>query len=171
MTSSQPWRKARGLSLQQGDFLTGCLIPRFRPDLTLSESESEASQSVAVPEHDVVVISQTCDLENKKTRWVAVCATYSTDDFEQANPGFLSQGKLGQIRKGQVRALHLLPAPGGGADDWIIVDFRELFSLPFDYLCEVARSLGWRHRLTSPYREDLSHCFGDYFSKVAIPRP
>ena len=51
-----------------------------------------------------------------------------------------------------------------------IVDFRLMFTMPFDFLTQFAESQGKRLRLLSPYKEKLSHAFGHFFSRVGLPQ-
>jgi hypothetical protein len=50
-----------------------------------------------------------------------------------------------------------------------MVDFREIYSLPFDYLVSRAAQLGPRWRLRSPYLEHFSQAFARFFMRVGLP--
>jgi len=50
----------------------------------------------------------------------------------------------------------------------LIVDFRNLFVVPRNTVLEDARKNGL-FRLKPPYREYLSHSFGHYFTRIALP--
>jgi hypothetical protein len=54
-------------------------------------------------------------------------------------------------------------------DEYLVVSFRDVWTLPLSFLMKFAANLGPRLRLNNPYREHLSHEFGHYFSRVAIP--
>jgi hypothetical protein len=49
------------------------------------------------------------------------------------------------------------------------IDFREIYSLPSDYLTDHAISLGTRWRLMSPFLEHFSQAFARFFMRVGLP--
>jgi hypothetical protein len=51
-----------------------------------------------------------------------------------------------------------------------VVDFRNVFSLPFDFLKSYCAE-GERLRLLPPYREHLSQAFARFFMRVGLPVP
>ena len=51
----------------------------------------------------------------------------------------------------------------------LVVDFREIFSLPIDYLKDHAVRLGPRWRLKSPFLEHFSQAFARFFMRVGLP--
>lgn len=50
-----------------------------------------------------------------------------------------------------------------------VVDFRSVYTVPYDFLIGFAADQGKRVRLLSPYREKLSQAFGNFFSRVGLP--
>jgi hypothetical protein len=50
-----------------------------------------------------------------------------------------------------------------------VVDFREIYSLPFDYLAHRAAQLGTRWRLAPPFLEHFSQSFARFFMRVGLP--
>jgi hypothetical protein len=124
-----------------------------------------------VGQANIIVISQSCDLEQTKVRNVIVAQTYSLDEFETVNPLYEKKGKWNEVVRGRVEALHLLPPTGNSTDarSWILVDFRHIYSLPFGYVERFAEGTGDRWRLQSPYLECLSQAFGRFFMRVALP--
>jgi hypothetical protein len=75
------------------------------------------------------------------------------------------------VLKGRVEGLHLLASPVNPADNRgaLVVDFREIYSLPFDYLMGLAAQRGPRWRLRSPYLEHFSQAFARFFMRVGLP--
>jgi hypothetical protein len=67
--------------------------------------------------------------------------------------------------------VHLLPSPADAASNQtvLIAHFREIFSLPFDYLQSHAGSMGERIRLQSPYLEHFAQGFARFFMRVGLP--
>lgn len=53
----------------------------------------------------------------------------------------------------------------------LVVDFRQIFSLPVHYLKRHASSLGDRRRLKSPYLEHFSQSFARFFMRIGLPLP
>ena len=54
-------------------------------------------------------------------------------------------------------------------DDYLVVDFRSVFSVPINYLSAKAKSQEKRLRLKPPFREHLSQAFARFFMRVGLP--
>jgi hypothetical protein len=140
------------------------LVPTFGDDIA-------ATSEVAVDEYDLIVLTQSCDLEQRKVRLVAACPIFSITQFEAVNPGFAKKGRWNEVLKGRVEGLHLLASPTSPDESHqaLVVDFREIYSLPFSYLTALATRLGPRWRLRSPYLEHFSQAFARFFMRVGLP--
>ena len=116
-------------------------------------------------------MSQSCDLEHNKVRLVALCPVYSLAEFEKTTPAFGNKAKWNEVRRGRFEGLHLLASMVDAANnlDALVVDFREIYSLPFDYLLKRAEDIGARPRLQSPYLEHFSQTFARFFMRVGLP--
>lgn len=160
------WTEINETALRQGDYLPQCLVPEFGPDLAAA-----GTHEVTANEYDVIVVTQSCDLEQRKVRLVAVCPIYPIADFEAVNPAFAKKGRWNEVLKGRIEGLHLLASPTNPANNRgaLVVDFREIYSLPFDYLVSRAAQLGPRWRLRSPYLEHFSQAFARFFMRVGLP--
>jgi iron-sulfur cluster repair protein YtfE (RIC family) len=55
-------------------------------------------------------------------------------------------------------------------DDYIVVDFRNVYGIQIENLKEIAGKLESIHRLLPPYREPLSQAFARYFMRVGLPQ-
>ena len=161
------WVTADGPRLAQGDYLPRCLIPTFPEEF----GETGAEQEVLVGLGDLIVVTQSCDLENQKTGFVALCAIHPLSRFEQVNPAFTKRGMWEDVRKGRREGLHLLASPENPANnrDALVIDFRQIVSLPHAYLCRHAAQLGGRWRLQSPFLEHFSQAFARFFMRVGLP--
>src|SRR5205814_9512434 len=96
---------------------------------------------------------------------------FTLTEFETVNAAFAKKGRWNEVLKGRIEGLHLLASPTNPADNreaWV-VDFREIYSLPFDYLVGQATRLGPRWRLRSPYLEHFSQAFARFFMRVGLP--
>ena len=102
---------------------------------------------------------------------MALCPIHSLSRFEEVNPNFKKKGQWEQVRKGRVEGLHLLASPDDPANnrEALVVDFRQIYSLPFGYLTRHATALGNRHRLQSPFLEHFSQAFARFFMRVGLP--
>jgi hypothetical protein len=165
MNNPQYWHTIEGAGLAQGDFLSRCLVPVFSPDF------GSGDQEVPTSEFDLIVLTQNCDLENGKARLVACSPIHSLVAFEAVNPKFGQKGRWEEVRKGRIEGLHMLASttqPGINRESFV-VDFREIYSLPFVYLSNHAEALGNRWRLESPFLEHFSQAFARFFMRVGLP--
>jgi hypothetical protein len=155
-------------ALGPGDLLPDCLLPVFasEPDLAASEVADQDFHGARL-----IVISQSCDLENQKLEFVALCAIYTLAEFELTNAEFAKKGVWESVRKGRVEGLHLLASPDRPDDNRraLVVDFGNVVSLPLAYLSQHAASLGQRFRLLSPFLEHFSQAFARFFMRVGLP--
>ena len=163
------WGNTFGNNLRQGDFLPNCPIPIFSaiPDPT----QTNLSLEVEIGNADLIVVTQSCDLENGKNELVALCPIYTLAEFEQANPKAAQKGFWEQVRKAKVEGFHLL-SPFENPEnnrECLVVDFREIYSLPFEFLTKHAETLESRWRLSSPYLEHFSQAFARFFMRVGLP--
>lgn len=172
MTVEPFWIKVSEENLRQGDYLPDCLvpIPIFDPDNFSKNPEGQAID-VEVRELDLIVLTQSCDLENQKAQFVALCPIYPIVEFEKVNPDFTRKGKWNDVRRGRLEGLHLLASPLAPSNnrDALVVDFRQIYSLPFAYLIEHAEKIGSRWRLQSPFLEHFSQTFARFFMRVGLP--
>lgn len=162
------WTQVGGPALAQGDLLSACPIPLFQPDF---DDDPRRTHSVMVKEYNCIIVTQSCDLDNERATLVALCPVFTLAEFEQEIPSFTRKGEWEQVRKGRVEGLHLLASRNHPADsrDSLAVDFRQIFSLPRDYLGVHAAGLGLRWRLNSPYLEHFSQAFARFFMRVGLP--
>ncbi len=158
------WTQITGSELEQGDYLPGCLAVVVPADFP----ENRRAHVVA---YDLIVASQSCDLQSHGIDFVALLAVQTVTRFGEANPGFKRRGEWDNVRKGRGAGLYLFPDPADPDNEHagLVVDFRQIFSLPGQYLSRHASDLGSRWRLQSPHREHFSRAFGDYFSRIALP--
>jgi len=163
------WTKVSGKELAQGDLLLGCLVPQFGADF--GAAGEGAAEALSVGEQTLVIVTQSCDLENSKIELVALCPAYTLPEFEEHNPKFKTKGRWEEVRKGRVEGLHLLGSPDNPDDNKgaLVVDFGQIFSLPPAYLEKKAEAAGTRLRLDSPYLEHFSQAFARYFMRVGLP--
>ena len=163
------WTTTDGPQLAQGDLLPDCLLPVFLG--IPADSTPNATIEQAVKRARLIVVTQSCDLENEKVQFVALCPIHTLDEFEVGNPDFKKRGKWETVRKGRLEGLHMLAGTDNPGDNRmsLVVDFSHIVSLPLAYLTQHASSLGSRSRLESPFLEHFSQAFARFFMRVGLP--
>lgn len=170
-TQQDTWYEVvEGGTLEQGDILFQCpvsvLVSKTIP------SSPEGRVEVDIQTIDVIVITQSCDLENDKTSDVVLCAHWDVENAKQQGLPVGKKDALPEIQKGRRPRYTLLNrcALVNPSLDLRIVDCGRVFCLPFSYVQELAIQQGPRLRLRSPYREHLSQAFARFFMRVGLPQ-
>lgn len=164
-----PWYAVvtRENGLEQGDFILRC--PILEPIHDIQEKSTKTKYS----EYDVVIMSQSCDLQNGKLSLVLVCPFWSMETVEKYNPWLKSIKSKEKLRMGHQPNYHLLNKPTVEdlpiENDFLVVDFRSVFSVPYGFLVEYISNTPRRLRLLSPYKEHLSQSFARFFMRVGLP--
>lgn len=192
-TTNSDWyeRVGANTSLTQGDVIMGCPIATWAdPVDTPSEPDPiealKANQCVV--QKDVIVMTQACDLANRRVRHVVLCPHYDLVYYRdnvfvpakhKANPGKgIDKGAFksfcSEVTKGFRWNLFLMDPVS--LDDCRmehrIVDFHEVFSIPLVFLeMLIPKQNESRFRLLSPYREHLSQSFARSYMRVGLPTP
>lgn len=161
------WTRVTSNGLAQGDLLPDCLVPQFGADF--AAGGDGASETIGVGQQNLIIVTQSCDLENHKVALVALCPVHTLDEFEAVNPDM--KKKWDNVRKGRVEGLHMLGSPSDPNDNRtaLVVDFGQIVSLPPAYLEKRAEGLVERLRLDSPFLEHFSQAFARYFMRVGLP--
>jgi hypothetical protein len=153
---------------EQGDFLQQCpiLVPVY------GQLEEEGQElDLDVREYNVIVLSQSCDLEQGRLDNVLVCPVWKLSRFGEKHGHFATdKGKEG-LRRGYHPAYHMLnrcELPGFELEH-CVVDFRNVYGVPADYLTAPRWREVPRLRLLPPYREHLSQAFARFFMRVGLP--
>ena len=152
-------------TLEQGDFFYNCPV-------IIPISQGEAGQLDAEEViYNVIVLSQSCDLESKKIDLVLVCPFYPIQEFRQRSDYFKSSAGLEALKRGNAPGYHLLNRVdiGGFVQEPVVVDFRNVHSLPICFIVKLAKSTHQRLRLLPPYKEHLSQAFARFFMRVGLP--
>lgn len=152
-------------TLEQGDFVSNCSI--VLPPTELYEGQEI---DITIQKRDVIILSQSCDLENGKIDRVMVCPYFEIETYWNLT-GMQSKGKkrgmLKKLTQSGLPGAHLLhPLPN--SQQPIVVDFRNIYGIPFPYLQTYCASMA-RYRLLPPYKEHLSQAFARYFMRVGLP--
>lgn len=167
MITSERWYKGVTTPiLEQGDLLYA--FPVVMPTMTADDVQSvakgvELEKPAKVDLVNVVIMTQSCDLENDKTETVILCPIWKLDELN------LVKSKKEQIRKGYQPGWHLLNCDEDLDISYTVVEFSRLFMAPKAALEGFAGRLENRPRLVSPYKEHLSQAFARYFMRVGLP--
>lgn len=170
MANNYPWYVVvAGGQILQGDLLMNCPIPSLE-SLPFPIPDDHV---FPVKEWDLVVITQSCDLEEKKTNQVLLCPHWSLEAGAESNLQLKGKDKQTLIAKGRTPRYLMLERCeiGGQAMAHRIVDFGLALSLPVEYVTRFAVGVGDRLRLCPPYREHLSQGYARYFMRVGLPHP
>lgn len=158
-----------GRNLAQGDLFPDCLVPVFAaPSI---DQPSGDSQEVVVLTQRLIVVTQSCDLENRKVQFVALCPIHTLDEYATEQPQFQKAKNWEPVRKGQRPSLHMMASPDAPETNTrsLVVDFGHIVSLPIEYLEDHAAKIGPRWRLGSPFLEHYSQAFARFFMRVCLP--
>lgn len=154
--------------LMQGDFMYEC--PIIIPS-TVNLADGMDIDAI-VKNYNVVIMSQSCDMKYKKVTLVLVCPFWPLGEYSKKYSHLKSDNLKEAMRRGYLPGHHLLAKcdlDGFRVDDYLVVDFRSVFSVPISYLSEKAKSQEKRLRLNPPFREHLSQAFARFFMRVGLP--
>lgn len=167
-TNTYPWYVTVKADdpLQQGDFVLNC--PVAHP--TTQNYAVNQTINADVAEYDVIIMSQSCDLMIGKIDLVLVCPFYTLTEYGNHDPNYKTPSFREKLRQGHVVGLHLLnKIKVVVEDDYLIVDFKNVYSIPLDLMNQIVLSRGERMRLLPPYREHLAQAFARFFMRVGLP--
>jgi len=152
--------------LMQGDFINECPIV-----VPPSEITNEEVKEVSIKNYNVVVMSQSCDLAQKNLDLVLVCPVWPLSEVEREKPDYGKPKMKEKLKRGYLPGYHLLNRCSieKFQTDYLLVDFRNVYSISFDFLVELVQKKGKRVRLLPPYREHLSQAFARFFMRVGLP--
>lgn len=169
MTIEYPWYEVveGAENLLQGDFVKEC--PIATPPSEISDQLNDIP--VRISNYDVIIMSQSCDLVQEKLTLVLVCPIWPLSEFEKESSFYKTNDGKEALRRGYSPGYHLLNKCeiDGVQTEYLVVDFRSVYSVRFDFLLDLARQRGKRLRLLPPYREHLSQAFTRFFMRVGLP--
>lgn len=170
-----PWFELQENSkdITQGDIIKGCPVPILK-EFDISEEGQNVQAEIATI--DGIVLTQACDIANNKVENIILCAITSKTEFEeiQRREG-RKEKEIGKsiegIIKGQQNAYHIINSYKSEefSQDYYIINFKDIFSVPVKVARAIAEKNGKRLRLCPPYREHLSQAFARYFMRVGLP--
>jgi hypothetical protein len=167
------WTATTGARLEQGD-----LLRRF-PVVLVDDVDLEGAPTVhaRVQTTDVIVVTQSCDLENAKVRNILLArvmtwAEFAAAQFAAGNTAVGSRAFRRNLIRGDIPPLTLLHERAAAPRlEWSIVDFRELHVVDRARIDTFVAQPGNRRRLrlVSPYREHFAQAFARFTMRVGLP--
>jgi hypothetical protein len=153
-----------GTPVAQGDQVWGLnLLDAFVDD--------DGAVRVSRLSANLIVLSQSCDLEHAKVATVLTSPMYSLGDWLKANP--LDLPRLEDIRRGYDPSLYLLPAWPNSATlpsrEDRVVNLGDLRVVTYSTLWSAVGTGLARVVLSSPAREHFSQAVARTFMRVGLP--
>ena len=155
---------AVGEALSQGDIIDECPIVFFESSISAGAVDWEP-HTLNVR---VLVLTQACDLAQKKASRVLVALVHTTKSL--VDQGVLKGSAIrDQVRNHRVYGWYFLPA--GPQIPESIVDMRDLHTVPraiLEWLIQKGQRVC---RIATPYREHLAQHFSVTYSRIGLPEP
>jgi hypothetical protein len=165
-----PWyQNASGDNLYQGDLLFEFAVPLLQ-SLPKPGEQSHATAAVV----NVVIMTQSCDLEENKVSTVLLCPFLSLQDFVTSwiqKTKWPKEKACTELRKGNLPGYHLIQAErdANPALPFSVVDFHQIHTAAIQAVRHFASQVPVRLRMLSPYREQLAQAFARFFMRVGLP--
>lgn len=139
----------------QGDVFDDCPIGRIAGNGSIQLASCRA-----------IVLTQSCDLDQRKAERVLMAPAHAASDFVAGGAAKASTVK-DHIRFGRVYGLYFLPAFDPLPE--LILDLRDVFTLPRSVLESLIAAGRRPARLASPFREHLVQHFALTYMRIALP--
>lgn len=157
--------------IEQGDILSSW--PVIIPTEWIN---GEGSIDTDIDEYDMIIMSQSCDIQNNKIDNVLVCPILLLDEMTK----YSSRGDRNKLKKGEIVGYHLLNkceieglsecGLSKLANKYSVVDFRNAYSIPLKFLTAGVGVRGEKRlQLLPPYKEHLSQAFARFIMRVGLP--
>lgn len=171
MTFNSNWYEhlEKEKSLQQGEIVKA--LPILIPPEKIEQDENDKFKVIpSIAIKNVMILSQSCDLEQNKTKIITLCSFVTLLKLEESNPMFKSIDRKEDLRRGYFPYLHLLDKVDNNLNnEFLVVNFREIYTTNKEYLKGFVSNQKERIALKSPYIEHLSKSFARFFMRVGLP--
>lgn len=169
-----------GSSLEQGVILFDFPLPNL--DSIKQPVDGQETEYEFNP-YNVIVLTQTCDLTNKKVDRVYLCPVYTLDDYFKANPQYAEnqqtiRKEYEKLKQGQYVNKFLLNECGSSLSKstnfygkYLVVFFDKAVIVSADYVDTFLKKSRRKRfiAVNPPYRESLAQHYGRYFMRVGNP--
>lgn len=169
--SFYPWYDAvTDGSIDQGDLLGEFPVVSLAAPYDLPLDLDNVS--VRVGTSNVIVLTQSCDLDARKIENVLICPHFAPEELADQIQNISNNKVRENIRKGAVVSLYSLPPCDlpGLTQPTRIVNFRQLTTATFGLVEATGRMQRERARLLPPYREHLAQALARFLGRVALPK-
>ena len=159
-----PWFELQedSADITQGDIIKDCPVPILK-EFDISEEKRDVKAEISMI--DGIILTQACDIAiTSKSEYEAIQRSVGKSEKE-------IKKNIEGIIKGQQNAYHIINNYKSEefTQDYYIINFKDIFSVPVDVARAIAEKNGKRLRLCPPYREHLSQAFARYFMRVGLP--
>ncbi len=170
MEDSICWDNCHDALLSQGEYLEECPVI-IVSDIVVSDALKSAKELDAKIEiRNLLVMTQSCDLAQNKAQSVALCPIYSLEELAASNPTYQNKKNWENVRQGRAEGWHMLAGfKGFSNQEALVVDFRQIYSLPIGFLNSFILKSRKRKKLKSPYLEHTAQAFARFFMRVGLP--
>ncbi|MBL7202560.1 MAG: hypothetical protein ISS56_20690 [Anaerolineae bacterium] len=161
--------------IEQGDLLNRfpiVVLPPVTVSLVNAPDGYELDEDVPVEYYDVVVMTQSCDLfEFRDEQEVILCPRHDYQTLAVTDPRLRGRDGWNKLKARRFIGAYLIEkcTIEGCEFDYQVIDFRQVFSVPFYMIRRVAASQGVRARLLPPYREQMAQEFARQFMRIGLP--
>jgi hypothetical protein len=156
--------------VDQGDIIDGCPLHHLASFDVADLLAQRAPGSVVCAYSRVVVLTQTCDLAQKKSAVILVAAIRIAT--EMVRQGVLKAADVqGPIRGGRVFGWYYLPTFEYGGFPESLVDLRQIHTVPRDLLTALCLHGKRCARIRPLYREHLARHFAETYARIGLPGP
>ncbi len=156
--------------VDQGDVIDGCPFHHVASFGVADLLAQRAPDSVACTYSRVLVLTQTCDLAQKKSSVVLVAAI--RDAAGMVRQGILKAADIqGPIRGGRVFGWYYLPGFEPCSLPESVVDLRQIHTIRRDLLTALCLNGNRRARIRPLYREHLARHFAETYARIGLPQP
>ena len=98
MPDSEDWYDIiEGGGLRQGDILLECPILRLDPSVSYPLTAEAVPATMEF--HDIVILTQSCDLDQNKVSGVVCCTHFDLEEAKKTNPELRSKNAPEEIKK------------------------------------------------------------------------
>ena len=152
--------------VDQGDIIDSCPLAYVEKYQSVQSGEIDWAYATS----RVIVLTQTCDLANRKARHVTVAVVLDAESL--VKQGVLKSADVrGPIRGGRVFGWYFLPKHEALNLSEMIVDLRQIHTVRQDLLSSLCELDCRRARLTDLYRAHLGRHFADTYARIGLPEP
>lgn len=152
--------------IDQGDIIEGC--PAL--DVAAFDPDAPSALQAGFSYHRMLVLTQTCDLANTKTKRALTAVVLDAELLVQQQ--LLKAADIrGSIRAGRVFGWYFLPRSRELGLPEMIVDLRQLHTVRLDLLTILCQRGQRKARVQPLYREHLAKHFADTYSRIGLPEP